>query len=389
MKRRAFIAAACAAALCTATPARARSVTTRVVKRLKLKFTTKAPTFASQRYGELMDRGRLFYLGAGIWHEQNTFYLLRLKDRKKITVRAPIQRFLLANRRTFPRAGTGGRMPAYKARRLLFYDRAQQVAGILLVDQIYKQHTIYYYLHWDLKQGRITSATRISSIQRNHSWISVRPIGYAPKRRELYLHVVKKQNAARGAARPMEVSVIAVGKGTLRVVASFLGARRYSRGPFHDPAHQRAFLVEYAERGETPAPQGFLVDLVGGKVTRISVPVVTYGVAFPADGKHLFAYSAQSGDVWKIDTRTGRRIAKTRVGGLGHEAGMITPDTLLVVRNQALHFLDPKRLRQWKQIPVKRFHQGFMHVQGTLVAPGWVFLRCSDDLYAIQVKLGK
>jgi len=356
----------------------------RLRAKLLLKFTTKAPSFSSQRYGEVMDRGRLFYLGRGLWYEQGKYYMLRLKDMKRVVVRAPVQRFLLANRRMFPRAGSGGRLPAYSVIRLLYYDTTHQVAGILLGDRQYRLGGRVIYLHWDLKKKRITRAMVLAHRSARLSWISVKPVGYSPKRRVVYLQVLKKIQAKLGGSKPLEASVIAVSRTRIKTLTTFRTRYSLSRGPFHDPARERVLLVEYAERGSRPS--GHLVDLVKGRRKRLAIPVVTYGVAFGADGKRIFAYSCQTGYVWAIDAKTGRRLQRKRVGSMGHAAGMIFKGTLLVARNKGMHFLDAKTLNQWKYVPTKTWHSGFMHVQGTLVTPGRVFLRTSDLVRVIDFK---
>lgn len=352
--------------------------------KLQLKFTTKKPSFKSERYGELMDRGRLFYLGMGLWYEQGKYYMLRLRDMKRIVVRAPVQRFLVANRRIFPGAGAGGRLPAYAVQRLLFYDSKHQVAGILLGDRQYRLGGRMIYLHWDLKKKRITQAIVLAHRTARLHWISVRPVGYSPKRRLLYLQVMKKDRPKLGGTMPLEASVIAVSPNGVKTMTTFRTGFSLSRGPFYDPARERVFLVEYAERGKTPS--GYLVDLVTGKRKRMRIPVVTYGVAFSHDGKRIFAHSAQTGYLWVIDAKSGRRLKKKRIGSLAHAAGMIFKDTLLVARNKGMHFIDAKTLRQWKVVPTKTWHKGFMHVQGTLVVRGRVFLRTSDLLRVIDFK---
>ncbi len=363
--------------------ARKPSVSHKLRKKLTLKFSTQKPTFSSQRTGELMDRGRLLYLGRGIWHEQAHFYFLRLKDMKRFRVRAPVQQYLMANRRRFPRAGTGKRLPAYRLLRLLFYDSKHGVAGILIDDKVYRAGGRLIYLHWDLGKKRITRSIVLATNTPQYRWMSVKPVGYSPKRRALYLQVMKNRRQSRNHSRVVEASVVSVSKGRLKTITTFR-SRRFSRGPFHDSARERAFLVEYAERG-TPA-YGYLVNLVTGKRKRMRIPVVTYGVAFSSDGKRIFTYSGQTGYLWAINARTGRRLKKKRLGSLGHAAGMIFGDTLLVARNKGLHFINAKSLKQWKVLPTKTWHRGFMHVQGTLVTRGRVFLRTSDTLRVIDFK---
>lgn len=364
--------------------ARKPGLQNRLRTKLKLKFTTKKPSFSSQRYGELMDRGRLFYLGRGLWYEQGKYYMLRLKDMKRVVVRAPVQRFLLANRRMFPRAGSGGRLPAYAVIRLLYYDTTHQVAGILLGDRQYRLGGRVIYLHWDLKKKRITRAMVLARRTARLHWISIKPVGYSPKRRVVYLQVMKKIQAHLGGRKPLEASVIAVSGTRIKTLTTFRTRNSLSRGPFHDPARERVLLVEYAERGSRPS--GHLVDLVKGRRKQLAIPVVTYGVAFSADGKRIFAYSAVTGHVWVIDAKKGRRLQRIRVGSMGHAAGMIFKGTLLVARNKGMHFIDTKTFKQWKYVPTKTWHSGFMHVQGTLVAPGRVFLRTSDLLRVIDFK---
>ncbi|MBU1535441.1 hypothetical protein KKF84_08970 [Myxococcota bacterium] len=358
--------------------------TLKVRTTLTLKHQWKKPTFAPESYGDLMDRGQLFHLGRGLWFEQGAFYFLKTGDLKKIMVQAPVQKFLLSEKVLFPAAGQGVKLPEYSVQRLLFYDSKDQVAGIHLGDKyIYSNGGRQFYLHWDLKHKKITHAVLLATKTPLDSWVSIKRIGYDPASKELYIMMVSKQKQT--SLKQYTVKILALKGGKKRLLYSFNTSGRFSMNPSFDAGNRQALLVEYAERGHKPAPMAHLVHFDRKRQISFHIPVVTYGVAFSADGKHIYAYSAQSGQVWTIDAKTGKRLSSRRLGSLGHAAGLVFPGIVLVVRNKGFHFLGTKNLKELQYVPITQFHKGFNHTQGTIVGPGRIYLRTSDLLRVIDI----
>lgn len=371
--------------LVAVSPAQARRAPFKVEKRLDLRQRTQKPTFSAVSNLRLLDRGRQLYLGGGIWDEQHRFHLYDVRTRRRWIAAAPLQEFLRANPTTFPEADRLGRLPAYRVLELLYYDSRDGSAGILLQDAaLAKRRT--FYLHWDLGKNRILRAVILGTRDAGTHWIGVKAIGYDPDRKRFYCQIVRKRRVAAG--QPAHsVSVLALGGGQWKRLATWLAKRRIVRGPFHDARGRRVLVVEYAEQGDAGgAPRGVLVDLASGARQTMELPVTTYGAAFSRNGKTVYVYSSQLGEVWAIRARDGRRLRRRRVGKLGHALGLVFKDTLLVLRNKGLRFLATRRLKMRRFVPVQRLYQGFSHVQGSVLGPGRAFIRNGSTLHVVALR---
>jgi YVTN family beta-propeller protein len=298
----------------------------------------------------------------------------------ELPVTAPVDAFVKANPGLFPRQDAGGSLPPYSIETLLFYDRTDQAAGLLVYDPHGVPDGRCLYLHWDLAKGRITHALVLGRKAAGMKWINARAIGYSPTSREVYVQVHGDRGGG-GRAR-YDVQVVAAGA-RLRTVVALAAQGPLSRGPFHDRARERAVLVEYGEAGVTGTPTGFLVDLRTGKTLRFTIPVTTYGLEFDPDGRSIYAFNAQQGELWVIDAATGARTRRVKAGTLGHGLGLVQPDVLLLLRNATLHFYDRATLVEQAALPTARFVKGFSHVEGSHVVPGGVVLRNGDALYLV------
>lgn len=92
-----------------------------------------------------------------------------------------------------------------------------------------------------------------------------------------------------------------------------LPARAESRGHEHSVTvhaaadFSRFAIVEYAEDGVGMAPgHVYVVDPVAGTSFAVAAPPAAYGVAFSADGRHIYLGSAQRGTISRIDVAGGR-----------------------------------------------------------------------------------
>ena len=362
-------------------PAEARRIKVQVIKKISLKQRVKSPSFTEARRLRLLDRGRALFLGTGMWQEQDTFQLLKLADHSTFRIQAPLRSFLSASSGQFP---DSARWQNYRVEDLLYLDTTGQRAGVLLRDRRRGSARRLFYLQWDLKKKKITGALLLGERSKRWPYLHVKAIGYAPDRAELFLQVV--QAPPRG-ERIRKLSVIALRAGKIRRVMSMDVHRAVSRGPFFDARQNRALLVEYAERGVgDPRPMGYLVHLTSGKVVSMRIPLTMYGAAFAPDGQTIQAYSAQTGKLWILDARTGKRLRQVHVGSLGHAMGRPFAGALLVVRNKGLHFLRDKRLTRMQFVPSAKIYPGHSHVEGSLVTPQVTAINNRDTLYVIAFR---
>ena len=328
------------------------------------------------------------FVGGGLWDEQHHFYLLRMGDLRRVSVVAPLERFVADKPEIVPATAR----PLHKhlrVRRLLFYDRANGEAGLEVVDagatRAVQRH---FYLHWDLRRGEITEATLVARTRARQSFASLEPIGYDAARRTFYyLRDVRSAKGARGSAkgrRQRTITVVGFVRGKPHVVAQFKASLPLNRRNYLDAAHRRALLVEYAERGGL-SPRAHLVDLASGRVRSFAAPVVAYGVAFSSDGAAAYMYSAQTGGLWVVELPSGRLLRRLKVGSLGHALGFVRPGQLLVLRNSGLQWIDARRRRRGRFVPITALYRGFSHVEGSLVLPGRALVKNGQSLYVVAL----
>lgn len=348
---------------------------------------TEVPTFTPASPLVLMNRGKMLYLGRGLWRDQQTFYLLRLSDLSRVTVKAPFNAYVRANPGML--VDPNDRRPLHKqfdVTRLLYYDEANQDAGFEVADQIGpRRQRRHFLMQWNLTTKKVTHATLVARSRVGQTYTHMLPLGYDTKRREFsYVRqVIGKADEGR------TVFVIAFGAGKPRIVAQFEGQRSMSSNTYVDPRHEYALLIEYAElASKGPAPRGHRIDLQSGKVRSFEIPLTTYGVAFDARGQRIYAYSSQLGQLWVVDAATGRRLQVLRIGKFGHALGVVSPSKLLLVRNNGVRQLrqTSRGLRLGRFFPITRIYTGFSHVGGSLVVPGHALIKNGDTLYVVSHK---
>ncbi len=366
-----------------AAPAEARRVRVEVIKKISLKQSDGPPSFTCTRRLRLLDRGRLLLLGKGLRKEQATFHLMKVTDRSVIRVAAPIRAFFAAHAGRFPDAGPWRN---YRVEDLLYYDTTAGQAGVLLRERRRGSDQRRLYLRWDLNKKKILGARVLGRRTAAFPYVYVRPIGYAPKLKELYLQVT--HGPPRG-EQVRKLSVLALRDGKAREVMSRQVRRTVSRGPFYDAERNRALLVEYAERGAAdPPPRGYLVPLSkgGGATLSMKIPLTTYGVSFSRDGKTVRAYSSQTGKLWVLRAKDGKRLRRVKVGKRGHALGRPFGGALLLVRNKGLLFLREGRLRKMQFVKSARLYPGFSHVEGSLVTPRLTAIKNRRTLHVLAFR---
>lgn len=355
-----------------------------VRKVLSLDLRVKSPSFSSTNPLLLVDRGQRVFFGTGITREHETMYLLRLSDLGRETVTVPLAPYVRRNAGI--KLNPKDRRPVHEQfwiRRLLFYDNVNQQAGVEVSDRFGSNSVRrHFFIHWDLNKKSLTEATLVARGRPGASHAASVAMGYDHSRREFYY---ARQVYRRGTHR-RTVSVIGFTAGKPRVVAQFHSKRAIQGTTYFDQPHQRAVLVEYAELATPqPSPMGHLVNLGTGKVITFPVPLTCYGVAFGSRGKRLYVYSAQLGQLWVLDTATGKRLERLKVGKQGHALGLINPRELLLLRNRGLHFFSVgKRLRRRGSIPMRKLYKGFSNVDGSLVLPGGALIKNGDKLHVVS-----
>ena len=370
--------------LCSVLPAAAGARPHVVRKVVNLTLRTASPSFASVDTLGLLDRDRRLVYGTGITREHETMYLLRLGDLGAETVRVPLDAYVRGNPGI--KLKEKDRRPVHEQfwiRKLLFYDRTNQEAGVEIEDRYstakVKRH---FFIHWDLRKKKLTTATLVARGRPGSSHAASVAMGYDHDRKEYYY---ARQIYRRGTFR-RTVSVIGFAAGKPRVVAQFRSKRAIQTTTYFDQPRRRAVLVEYAELATPdPPPMGHLVNLGTGKVASFPVPLTCYGIAFGSRGKRIYAYSAQLGELWVLDATTGKRLQKQKVGSYGHAVGMINRRELLLIRNKSLDFYSVgKRLRRRGRTPMRKLYKGFSNVDGSVVLPGGALIKNGDALRVVS-----
>jgi hypothetical protein len=369
--------------------ARAPRVTTRGV--IALKQRTTAPTF-TKRPLRFLDRGKHVALGNGLWAEQDQMHLLRLRDLERRVVRVPFGAFVRSNPgMKLDQADTRPVHKQFEVQQLLFYDEQNGEAGVEVSDRLSRRHVRrHFFLHWDLKKDAITEATLVARSKPGKTLSSSLPLGYDHDRREFFFVRQIYTWSKDGKRQGRTVTVVGFKAGKPRVVVQFDSGRSIQRRTHFDGRRRRVLLTEYAELADKdPAPKGFLVDLVRGKVRSFEIPLTAYGAAFDPGGELLHIYSSQLGELWTLHAATGTKSAPAlKVGKQGHALGVLGPGRLMLIRNSGLRLLRLKkgRPRKGRFVRIKAVYPGFSHVEGSLVLPGGALIKNGDKLYVTTVR---
>lgn len=353
----------------------------RIIKSYDIAQRKESPTFASVSRIRIVDRGALVFLGHGLWKEQHLLHFVEVEGGRRFTVEAPLAAFV---KKRFPELEGSG-FPKLKMQRLAFYDRkAGRAALIVRHGRRGDRKTLY--LRWSLKSGTITSTPLLASQQPRGAWTHFTPLGYLATKKAAYL--LRRSKVSKEGGYDYRLIALAE-QGAPRELLRWSSKRSVRVN------HLRAGLMtlgggilvpEYAERPvQGPPPVGKWIDLESGSSKTFPVPTTPYGVARSADGRFLYLYSSQEGEVWKVDFASGKLLKKRKVGTRGHCLAFLRPGKLMLIRHKGLQLLDPKTLRRKRLYPLRKLlGGGFIHIEGSMViGVGKLLLKNKPKLYLV------
>ncbi len=353
-------------------PAAAKAPAWRLAKHVSLELKTEPPGFVCLHGLTMLDRGHLVNLGRPLSDRQG-LVMLDLKTLEVRTIRIP--------------DWEGGRWPekgALDPGQPLYYDTENGRAGVVMRrnGRVADDAVL---LEWDLRSNRVVRLVDLAP-GAGSRWTSVKPIGYDPDLREVYIEIVRCLGDLETPHKPegmYNLSVLGVSD-SVRTIASFDTKLRYTgKSPYFDPVHRRSMHVEYAEyKGSIST--AYLVDFGTGKVRSFPLPTVIYGFAFDPDGRTGYVYTETTGEVFKLDLGTGKEGARRKFGRRAHLLDWIGPNTLVLGRNRGMHFLDSRTLRQKYFLDPAAFHKGSTHLEGSVFLPGRALVRIFYELYVID-----
>lgn len=311
--------------------------------------------------------GRTFDIGKPIT-SQSGIHLFDTERGATVQVFAPLDAFV----RDHPQE------PVRTFNKLLCYDRGYGRGGILAADQQFAPRR-FYYLDWDLEVNRIERAillgkeTEVGKLE-----IYFRPIGSSAEKRECYVAVHRPEvtEIPRGAPWKSHETITVLGIGEkVREVASFRTWR--PKKGYYDVQRNRSAFIEYGE-DKQDRQRGFVVDHGSGRVLGpFPVPKVAYGFAFDPDGKTVYAYSNNRGELWAIDLETLEVVRKAKHGKLGQALGLFDPDTLVLIHNGGIDFITRKTLKKRETIAMNQVDPRIRLIEGSIVLPGRLILRAA------------
>lgn len=331
-----------------ASGAQARQLQFTVKKVVSLEAHTEKPSFYGDPPPHLLDRGRALYYGRGAAYGPGLVYVVELPKLEERILEAPTSDFSHQH----PELVVS---PVIEDMPCL--DRTDGRAALVLKDAKGEKT---YVAWWDLAQNKLTSAFAVGERGRAN-WVGVRAIGYLPERGECFVHVERSVGAG------FDDAVVAVGKDGARTVATFNAKFITSHGPWFDPIHQRAMIVEIVEV-QGAQPTGYLVDLANGGVRSFPIPQLVYGFTFDPDGRTLYAYGVKARELWAINAATGAATKRIRMGDIGHALGWVG-DALAVVGNVRIHLLDRQTLGHRGAVGTRRIAPASVNVENSVVLP--------------------
>jgi hypothetical protein len=291
-------------------------------------------------------------------------HMVRLSDYTQYMLRAPVDL-------------------AAEPTRLMFYDGPHRRAG-LLVSRKNGAHTDHVYGEWDLGADGLRGLTTLGRTVSRGTQSVVVPVGYAHRSRRFYMAEHRFRTG-----RPWVTTIVAVDDQAGPLLVAQVEADRRIHGVHFDAVHERALITEYASgaEGDTDAT-GYLVDLVDGAVRRLPIPPTAYGVAFDRDGRSVLAASNRTGELWRIDVRSGQRRVMSRPGSLSHALGVVDGG-LILVRASGIQLLDPTSGRRTARLATKRVFGYAAHTEGSLIVGDTAVISDGTRLAFIKVSASK
>ncbi len=351
----------------------------RELARLPLDARFEPPIFFPLR-PRLLDRGGLVLLGHGGRADTTARVALDLKTLAKRTLRLPT---------IDPQ---GARLEV----ELACYDSADGKAG-LVINRRQSSRWSYHFAEWHLSGDRL--GPELPLAEGTPGKVTVSPIAYAPARQACLLAVIRDGGALRPpgvhTGGPFTATLLAATE-ELRELGNVVSQQSLNLA-YYDEGHDRVAIAEYGELAQERT-RAHLVALDGGEPRAFTIPRGVRTFVFDPDGFTVYLYSIITGEVWVIDTRSGERLRKSKVGDRGHALGFIDPSTLLLVRNHALHLLERASLSEKRRIATVDIVSRIPHVEGSLVVPGRVLLKSFslkdastsvDELYVLELPRGR
>jgi hypothetical protein len=349
-----------------ASGAQARQLQFTVKKVVSLEAHTGKPSFYGDPRPHLVDRGRALYYGRGAFHGPGLVYVVELPKLEERILESPSLEFARSH---------GELLLNPMVEDMPCLDRTDGRAALVMKD-LHKSKA--YVAWWDLAKNEITNALLVGEKGRG-SWVGVSAVGYVPERGECFVHVERSVGAG------FEDAVLAVGKDAVRTVATFNPKFITSHGPWFDPVHQRAMVVEITEVTGAQ-PTGYLVDLANGGVRSFPIPQLVYGFTFDPDGRTLYAYGVKARELWAINAATGAAVKRVRMGDIGHALGWIG-SSLAVVGNVRIHLLDKQTMGHRGVVGTRRIAPEAVNVESSVVLPdGTVALNTFYKLVMTRVE---
>lgn len=112
--------------------------------------------------------------------------------------------------------------------------------------------------------------------------------------------------------------------------------------------------------------------------------MTSYGVAFTSDGSAALAYSAQVGELWKIDTQTGERQKTLALSKRGRLAGFLPTGELLLVRHGGLTLIDATGWKRVTRIAGKKIAPELTDLGDGVIAGERIAVGCATGICIME-----
>jgi DNA-binding beta-propeller fold protein YncE len=261
-----------------------------------------------------------------------------------------------------------------------------------------KGRSRYMYLVWDLRQNRIIQSWTLGSPGCHGAY---RPVGVTPDGTKLYYiqndsrvmigcgPVARSTARAKGMRLFYRLLVMDLVRGSRREVASIAPSQKRLQVLTATKRFDKVAVVEYADM-KTNRGRAYVVDTSRGTVRSFVAPLTPYGMAFSRDESRLTIYSAKQGQLVNIALAGGQRTAH-KTHKLGHAMGYSRDGRhIYVVFHSGTEVRDAATMKRVGYIKHRAFmgNVKFIHVDGSAVGGGTVFVKNGEKLYVQQLSHG-
>ncbi|GBF51715.1 hypothetical protein LPTSP4_32530 [Leptospira ryugenii] len=321
----------------------------------------------------LVDRNRLLYIGKTINIDVPSLHFYEFATKSKLTFSPPIREYFLSHKELiFPgvEALKENYLPVYISE-FLFFDREDGLLGMIVEQSHYKlPEKKFYFVVWNLEEKDIEHFQEIDTRKNSDydRYAVALPIAYDEEAKTAYFAYGVDASLKNKEVKDVNTKVFSYSARNLTLLYSYIS----HRFPYHAAYHsgvKKILIQTYAESHQKPAPDGILLDLDSLVATVIPVPFVSYGTTFSKSGDRLYLCSAENGNLWVLDTKTGKTFQTAKLGTLGHSLGFWKEGELVWVRNSGVFVYDPITLKQKKVIPLTKYFKGQINVAGSLLIP--------------------